>query len=198
MSDKIFGSRHKDEKEVMEAISFVEKGTRPKAIEKIDHNVNGPRRFAITKLTENGKYVRGKLLYYCFNGVNIYADLNGVIFVDLDNKTCFIKNYDKLENEVNPVDPEQRHYVILYTDLGYEAADGDFPLRWESVTGRTEAYENIKINAPIIDIDKSIVLVETVALKDALTVREFMNHLKNSEIIVDESFDINDYEGEYI
>lgn len=198
MKDKIYGTRLQDEKEVMQAITFVEKGTREKAINKIDHNVNGPRKFAITRLTENGKYVRGGFIYYTLEGVNIYADINGIIFVDLDNKTLFIKNNEKIEKEVNPVEPEQRQYVILYTDLGYEASDGDFPLRWESVTGRTEAYENIKINAPVIDIDKSIVLVDTVALKDSLTVREFMNHLKNSGIVDDESFDINDFEGEYI
>jgi hypothetical protein len=85
----------------------------------------------------------------------------------------------------------------LYTDLGWDEAgnDEEFPLRWEAVTGRTEAYENIKNNAPVIDIDKSIVLVENVALKDSLSVRDFMNYIKNSEIIVDESFDINDYAG---
>ena len=198
MGDKIFGKRIKDEQEVTQAISFAEKGTRSKAIDKIENNVNGPKKFAITRLTENGKYIRGGFIYYALNGVSVYADINDVIFVDLDNKTLFIKKNEKLENEINPTDPEQKQYVILYTDLGYEAADGDFPLRWESVTGRTEAYENIKLNAPVIDIDKSLVLVDNVALKDSLTVREFMNYLKNSEIIKDESFDINDYEGEYV
>jgi hypothetical protein len=198
MGNKIFGSRIKDEKEVMQAITFVDKGTRTKAIDKIEHNVNGPRKFAIMKTTENGKYVRSGFIYYSINGVDVYAAIDDIIFVDLDNNTLFIKANTKIENEINPVDPEQRQYVILYTDLGYESEDGDFPLRWESVTGRTNAYENIKVNAPVIDIDKSIVLVDTVALKDSLTVREFMNYLKNSEIIVDESFDINDFEGEYV
>ena len=89
---------------------------------------------------------------------------------------------------------------MLYTDLGFDEdnyGSEEFPLRWEAVTGRTQAYENIKVNAPVIDIDRSIVLAESVAVKDALSVRQFMEYLKNSNIINDESFDINDYAGEY-
>ena len=60
-------------------------------------------------------------------------------------------------------------------------------------------YESIKSNAPVIDVDKSLVLTETVPLKDSLTVRQFMNYLKNSNIINDENFEINDFSGsEYI
>ena len=61
------------------------------------------------------------------------------------------------------------------------------------------AYEHIKANAAVIDVDKSIVLVDNVKLSDSLTVREFMNYLKNSDIINEEDFDINDFSGsEYI
>ena len=167
----------------------------------IENNVNSPTKFAINKLTENGKYRRGGMLYYSFNGVEIYTDEDNVIFVNTENNTLFIRRNDKLEAEINPKDPEQKQYIILYTDLGWDEVgnEDEFPLRWEAVTGRLEAYENIKNNAAVIDIDKSIVLAETVAIKDALTVREFMNYLKNSQLIVDESFDINDFcSGDYI
>ena len=84
---------------------------------------------------------------------------------------------------------------MLYTDLGYENDEEEFPLRWEAVSGRSQAYENIKVNAPVIDIDKSLVLVETVAFKDSLTVRQFIDYMKNGGFIKDETFDINDFSG---
>lgn len=165
----------------------------------MDKEVNGTNNFAILKTTQNGKYVRGNLLYFEMNGVEVYTELNNVIFVDVVNKTLFIRQYDKVLNEINPEDPEQKQYIMLYTDIGYEDSEDEFPLRWEAVSGRTAAYENIKINSSIIDIDKSLVLAETVAFKDCLTVRQFMNYIKNSNIIDDENFDINDFSGsEYI
>jgi hypothetical protein len=171
------------------------------AFSSIENNVNGLTKFAINKFTDNGKWRRGSTLYYSFNGVEIYTDEDNIIFVNTENNTLFIRRNDKIESEINPKDPEQKQYIILYTDLGWDEVgnEDEFPLRWEAVTGRTQAYENIKDNADVIDIDKSIVLAETVAIKDALSVREFMNYLKNSQLIVDENFDINDYcSGDYI
>lgn len=191
----IFGKRIKDENQVEDAITFVEKGTREDAISIIDHNINTPTKFAILKTTEGGKYMRGNTLYYELNGVSIYTEPDNIIFVDLENNTLWIRKNEAVQNQINPTDPEKRQYVILYTDLGYESAEDGFPFRWESVVGRTECYNNIKDNAAVIDIDHSLVLVETVPLKDSLSVRDFMNYLKNSDIIIDETFDINDYAG---
>ena len=88
---------------------------------------------------------------------------------------------------------------MLYTDLCYENDDVEYPMRWEAVVGRTSAYENIKINASVIDLDKSLVLVETVAFKDCLTVRQFVDYLQNSGYVEDDSFRTEDYSGsEYI
>ena len=188
------------EKRIKQAVSFTEPGKhQSSALSYIEKDINGIDRFAILKTTENGKYMRGNTLYYKINGVEIFTEPTNVIFVDLKNNTVFIKDYEKVANEINPSDPEEKQYILLYTDLGYENSEEEFPLRWEAVTGRTEAYNNIKINAPVIDIDKSLVLVETVAMKDSLTVRKFIDYLKNGDIINDESFDINDFSGsEYI
>ena len=71
----------------------------------------------------------------------------------------------------------------------------EYPFRWEAITGRSNAYEAIKINAPVIDIDKSLVLVETVGFKDALTVRQFIDYLQNSGIVKDDTFSTEDYTG---
>lgn len=188
------------EKEIIPVVSFTEDNEKwqHSPINFMENDINGTTRFAITKLTDNGKWMRGELLYYSLNGVEIYTDPNNIIFVDTNNKTMFIREYDKVLKEINPDNPEQREYVLLYTDLGYdedEITNEEFPLRWEAVVGRKQAYENIKVNAPVIDIDRSLVLVESVTLKDSLTVRQFMEYLKNSDIINEESFDINDYVG---
>ena len=183
----------------MSPVELHEKGYKENPVVFMDKDVNTPSNFAILKTTENGKYVRGNRLFYSFNGVEIYTELNNVIFVNVEAKTMFIQNYEKVINQISPTDPEKKEYIILYTDLGYENTDEEFPLRWEAVTGRTMCYESIKSNAPVIDVDKSLVLTETVPLKDSLTVRQFMNYLKNSNIINDENFEINDFSGsEYI
>lgn len=163
-------------------------------IERLEQ-VNGITSFAILKTTEGGKYMRGNMLYYCLNGVSIYTDMNNVIFVDTVNNTMWVREYEKILKEIEPDNPEQKQYVILYTDLSYEDEEMEYPFRWEAVTGRTNAYENIKINAPVIDMDKSLVLVETVPLKDSLTVRQFIDYLHNAGIIKDDTFSTEDYSG---
>lgn len=148
-------------KKVRQAISFTE-NFRENPISFMEKDIKGENNFAILKTTESGKYVRGNMLYYSLNGVEIFTDINNVIFVDIENNTLFVREYEKVLNEINPEDPELKQYIILYTDLGFENGGDEIPLRWEAVQGRTNAYENIKINAPVIDIDKSYVLVETV------------------------------------
>ena len=161
----------------------------------ISKDINTETSFAILKTTENGRYMRGNMLFYSLNGVEVYTDPNNIIFVDTVNNTLFIKEYSKVVSEIAPTDPEKRQYIILYTDLGYEEGDTEFPLRYEPIQGRTNAYESIKVNAPIIDIDKSVVLVENVALKDALSVREFVQYIKNADMVEDDGFDIDNYSG---
>ena len=186
-----------NKREIISPIEFVEK-FQESPISFMNNDINGTENFAILKTTAGGKFLRGNLLYYKLNGVEVYTDSNNIIFVDTINNTLFIKEYTKVVNEIAPEDPEKKQYIILYTDLGYENSDEEFPLRWEAVQGRKAAYETIKSNASIIDIDKSIVLAETVTFKDSLTVREFVNYLKNSDYIEDDSFDINDFSSEYI
>lgn len=188
-----------DEKKIRQPLIFSKDG-KPiynKPLVKLENGINGTTKFAILKTTDGGKYMRGNTLFYSINGVEIYTEENNIIFVDLGQKTVWIKEYEKALNEINPKTPEEKEYILLYTDIGYEdtTSEDEFPLRWEGVLGRSAAYENIKINAPVIDIDKSYVLVETVAFKDALTVRQFIEYLKNANIIDEESFDINDFSG---
>ena len=196
-----------EEKKLRQMVSFVEDGEyyQKSPIGYIERDINGPDRFAILKTTDNGKWMRGNMLYYRLNGIEIYTEENNVIFVDLKQNTLWIKEYSKVIEEINPTNPEDKEYIILYRDLGYQDDDGitldstEFPLRWEQVVGRLNVYENIKVNAPVIDIDKSYVLVETVPFKDAMTIRQFMDWIKNTGILENpEEFDINDYAGNYL
>lgn len=181
-------------KKIINPIEFIKPGesysTAP--IEKLEQ-VNGVTSFAILKTTEGGKYMRGNMLYYYLNGVSIYTDANNIIFVDTTNNTMWVREYEKVLKEIEPDNPEEKQYILLYTDLYYEDDEVEYPFRWEAITGRTNAYENIKINAPVIDLDKSLVLVETVAFKDCLTVRQFVDYLKNANLIEDDTFSTEDY-----
>lgn len=183
-------------KKVISPIEFVKPGESYQItpIEKLEQ-VNGVTSFAILKTTEGGKYMRGNMLYYNLDGVSIYTDANNIIFVDTQNNTMWVREYEKVLKEIEPDNPEQKQYVLLYVDLMYENEETEYPFRWEAVTGRTNAYENIKINAPVIDLDKSIVLVETVSFKDSLSIRQFVDYLHNANIIEDESFDTSDWSG---
>ena len=191
-----------DKKEPIEPIKFFNKDEefRPNAISFFDVDLNGQQRFAITKTTENGKYLRGNILFYSLNGVEVYTDPDNVIFVNLELNTMFIRSMEKVSKNISPDNPEQREYILLFVDLEYESEETEYPMRWEAVTGRTVAYETIKLNAPVIDIDKSLVLVDDVKISESLTVRQFMGYLKNGNLIENaEEFDINDFAGsEYV
>lgn len=183
-------------KKIIQPIEFVKPGESfaVTPIERLEQ-VNGITSFAILKTTEGGKYMRGNMLYYNLNGVSIYTDPNNVIFVDTVNNMMWVREYEKVLKEIEPDNPEEKQYIMLYTDLCYEDDDLEYPFRWEAVTGRSNAYDAIKINAPVIDIDKSLVLVETVGFKDALTVRQFIDYLQNSGIVKDDTFSTEDYTG---
>ena len=183
-----------DNKKVKQAIIFTQ-NFRENPISFMQKDINSETNFAILKTTEGGKYVRGNMLYYSLNGVEIYTDINNIIFVDIENNTLFVREYEKVLNEINPEDPELKQYIMLYTDLGYEEDGDEFPLRWEAVQGRTKAYENIKVNAPVIDIDKSFVLVETVSFKESLSVRSFVEYLKNADMVEEDGFEIDSFSG---
>ena len=158
----------------------------------MDQNLNSRFQYAILKTTENGRYVKGNMLWYSLNGIEIYTPINNIIFVDEANKVLFIRDNDSVVNEISPENPESKQYIVLYTDLYFDEYESETPLRWESYIGRLNAYEAIKTNLAITNIDKSIVLVDNVPLKDALTIREFIEYLVNAEIVEDE-IDLNEY-----
>lgn len=156
-----------------------------------EEHPNDQNKFAILKTTENGKYVRGGMLYFNMRGIEIYTELNNAIFVDLINNTLFIKEYQKVLEEITPKDPEKRQYIIMMT---CEDEDGQY-FSWEAMEGRTTMYNYIVENIESLGIspNESFVLTENVPYKDALTVAEFIRYLKNAEYVEDDGFDIEEY-----
>lgn len=157
----------------------------------IDNHPNDKTKFAILKTTENGKYVRGGLLFFNFNGVEIYTEINNAIFVDTVNNTIFIKEYQKVIDEITPSDPAEKQYILL---MKCEDQEGEYFI-WEAMQGRQTAYEYIRDNIDELNIDpnESFVLVETVPYKDALTITGFVKYLQNAELVNPEEFNIDEY-----
>ena len=184
-----------DNKDIEEAVEFTDKNY-IEAISFMDKEINGKNNFAITKYTNNGEYVRNNLIFYSLNGVEIYTDIDNIIFVDYDNKHVFIRKYEEKLNQIDNITntPEDKEYIVLYADMD-EDGESDLPLQWEAYIGREDCYAGILSNVHNIDIDKSIVLVDTVPVKDALSVRDFVNYIKNANYIEDDGIDINDYSG---
>ncbi len=84
--------------------------------------------------------------------------------------------------------PEEKKYLVLY--IGMDDDKNEIK-SFEFIEGRTATYNFIKGMIDNINIYDSKVVVETVALKDALNVFEFMKHV--SKFIDDPSFDIESY-----
>lgn len=180
-----------EKKEYRSPIFFTKDG-KPYTVNPIyimDDSMNTPKRFAITKYTNNGKHVRGGLLFYTFNGIDLYTDVENAIFIDLDNNTVFVRKYDEVL-ATGTDDPEKRQYVLLlYSEQNTET-------RWESLEGRTAAYEWIRDNIDIYDFDpdQSVILTPNVAFKDALSVTEFVKHLQNTNLVDPNELDISYYQ----
>lgn len=157
----------------------------------VDNHPNDKTKFAILKTTENGKYVRGGLLFFNFNGVEIYTEINNAIFVDTVNNSIFIKEYQKVIDEITPVDPSEKQYILL---MKIEDQDGPSYI-WEAMQGRETAYKYIINNIDELNInpEESFVLVETVPYKNALTITGFIKYLQNAELVDPNEIDIDEY-----
>lgn len=169
----------------------LKEGEVPKALVNIEQEINGSTRFAILKTTENGKYVKGGMLTFKLGDVSIITEIDNIIFVDTINMTLFVKKNEIVADAVAPTNPEERQYIIMMT---CNDSSGEY-YSWEAMTGRQTAYEYIvdNIDECGIDPEKSFVLTENVPYKDALTVSGFVKYLKNSELIPEDGFDIDNY-----
>ena len=153
----------------------------------IFHNQKSSDILVITAEAEGGKYVKAGMLYYNFNGVEIWADLDCSVVVNKLEKSFTVR---RVENQLPKVAPENQQYVLLF----YPDDDDMDRAQWVSVEGRENAYEWIKsMIGNGYDPDSSNVLAENVAVAQALTMTEFVKYLKNSNLVPEDDFDILDY-----
>lgn len=166
-------------------------GTKPIYFE--SEAINDKYKFAINKFTDDGKYVKGGKLCFTLNKVEIYADLNDIIFVDTNNRIVNITKASGVINTDNNKDVEHRQYILLL----YLLDDSEDKYVWASMEGRTTAYNYIQDNIDVLNIDpdKSIVLTENVAYKDALSITEFVKYIQNG-LVEEDDFNIDDYKVE--
>ena len=137
---KIRNSRIDPDNQPKKPFTFSDK--KPQAISFTNDNINDDNHFVINRLTDNGAYVKAGMLYFRFNGVDIFTDLNHSIFVNKKNNSIVVKAADNLKNIEDSTDPEFRQYIILI----YGLDDNQEEFKWESMTGRTVMYEYIKNN----------------------------------------------------
>jgi len=184
------GKRITSQDEVKKPFIFTNKD-KVNPFRNINESPNGETRFAILRTTENGKYVRGGKLWFKLGEVEIFTDINSIIFVDTVNKTFFVQNAEKIIKEIAPEDPEHRQYILLLKCI----ESGEDVYRWEAITGRIETYNYIVDNVEEMGIypTESLVLTENVPYKEAFTIADFVRYLKNSELVENDGFEIEDY-----
>ena len=156
--------------------------------------INDEHRFAINRMTDGGKYIKGGKLCFTLNKVEIYADIDDIMFIDTTNLIVNISKSKGTMEVTDPEDPEKRQYILLLYLLN-ESDDRDDNYIWASMDGRTNTYNYIKDNIEVLEIDpdKSIVLTENVPYKDALTITEFVKYIQNGLVDNDDEFDIDEY-----
>lgn len=182
-----------EKKEVREAIYFIKEGEdyRINPIYSLDDGKNNQKRFVILKTTAGGKYMRGGMLWYRYKGLEIYTDEKNAIFVDTVANRIYVRDYSRVLSEVAPIDPEERQYIFLLYDPNFDDYN-----TWDSVVGRSNAYQYVKDHIGYMSPKDSIVLTDNVAMKDALSVYQFVNHLKNSGLVPEDDFHIYDWVAE--
>lgn len=152
---------------------------------------NSEQHFVINAATENGKYVRGNMIVFKINGVELYTGINNSMFVDLGTNTVFIREYEKVNTNINQATKDTQYILLIYKT--------DESTTWEAMQGANEVYEYIRdnINELDLDPDKSLILTDDTSLKDALSVTEFVEYLKNAEKVdMEDGFDITEWKVE--
>lgn len=98
-------------------------------------------------------------------------------------------NEKKLINPVRRLKPgHDKKYILL---IKLPNSDETF---WEVIKGRFEAYEYIRNNIDIIDVDESFIIAngKEIDLDNMNCIYDFVKFVKEANNIVDE-FDIDDY-----
>lgn len=142
---------------------------------------DNPNEIVITK--NDKQYVVGNQLYFKYKDINIYADLDSLIYINTKTDIIQIKKY----KELTP--PNNREYLVL---LVYY--DEQLPNTFQGIIGRQETFDFIKSIAEEINMEESLILTETVEYRNAINIYDFMKEcIMNKTVNNDDGFDIDEY-----
>ena len=100
------------------------------------------------------------------------------------------------EIDESQIDPKFKQYLLLLKY--YDGNEGDGYINsFEIIEGRKEAYKFLKENIDFYDPNESLVMTEQTPLSKAITVIQFIKHLKDNELVnMEDGFDIMEYINE--
>ena len=134
----------------------------------------------------NPMHIKGDKLYYKYKDIDIYADLDNIIYINTSNDIIKIMRY----KELSP--PDKREYLVL---LSYY--DESISNTYQGIVGRQNVFDYIKSIVEEINIQESLILAETVEFKNAINIYDFMKEcILNNAVKNDDGFDIEDYNFE--
>lgn len=103
---------------------------------------------------------------------------------------------EPFEIDKSQIDPKYKQYLLL---LKYFDNNGEdrYDNRFEIITDRKEVYKFLKDNIDFYDPNESLVMTSETTLSNAITVVQFIKHLKDNEYVdMDDGFDILEYINE--
>ena len=101
---------------------------------------------------------------------------------------------DPLHFDQSLISEKYKQYLLLI----YLNTDDGIERTFEIITGRLDTYNYIKNNADIIDMNNSIITLTNKTIEEGITFLQFVRHLKDAELVPEDSFDISVYEDETV
>ena len=131
----------------------------------------------------------GNYVYFKADKYDLYVPLNDTIVVDELGRNIVV--YDQADESLTPAN--ERNYLILCATV-----DGSGGQEYLSIKGRQNVFDTIVDMADVLDFQESIILAETTALKDAISLFEFMKMCVDKELVENRTgFDPYEY-GDYV
>lgn len=100
------------------------------------------------------------------------------------------------EIDESQINPKFKRYLLLLKY--YDGNEGDsYVNNFEIIEGRKEVYKFLKENIDFYDPNESLVMTDQTPLNKAITVVQFITHLKDNELVdTEDGFDILEYINE--
>lgn len=118
------------------------------------------------------------------------------VMVTRDGKKVQPFSIQPFEIDQSLIDPKFKEYLLLLKYFDSNEGDG-YINSFEIIEGRKEVYKFLKDNIEFYDPEISLVMTSQTPLSKAITVVQFIRHLKDNELVsMDDGFDISEYSYE--